>query len=144
LKPDYFIAWSGALIGDSSGNILWVNPFSEEEKMEMNDLRKKIVPIYYKNLVLQYMCSSEEINYLPKSTYHEIYGDKVYISKSTNAKTSAIVRLLQHIKWKGDVVAFGDRHYDMEFLKYFDGTFIQYPITNKLQIKQKEIVEENG
>lgn len=110
----------------------------------MSAFQKKLNPISYKEFVLQYECTAEEINSSSLSTYHEIYGNKVYISKTTNTKAAAIVHLLKLIKWNGDVTAFGDKQYDMEFLKYFDGTFIQSPIGATLQITQKEIIEAHG
>jgi hydroxymethylpyrimidine pyrophosphatase-like HAD family hydrolase len=63
----------------------------------------------------------------------EIYQGMAFINDWQASKLQAVLRLLRHIDWHGQVRAFGDGPYDNELLTYFDGTLITPSPANKFQ-----------
>lgn len=124
LTANWIIAYSGAVVSDGEGNILFTTP------MDVSNIAyiKHIVPeakktIISGNVVQMYMPA----NLLPPvfDLHVEIYKGIAFVSSWHASKFRAIHKLLNYIEWDGTITAFGDSKYDKEFITYFGGKFIQ-------------------
>lgn len=124
LELDWIISYSGAVITDGKGNILFINSLSEEEIKKIIDLVPAYQKIIVNGQVIQISTSSKINNSIPGLNI-EIYQGISFISNWQSSKLRAICKLLDHINWKGNIKALGDGKYDLEYLRYFDGHLVQ-------------------
>lgn len=132
LQVDWIISYSGAITTDGKGNILFINPLSEEEIEEITNLVSDYKKIIVDDQVVQIVTPSI-VNKFITGIRAETYQKKSFFSNWESSKLKAICKLLDYINWKGNVMALGDGKYDMEYLRYFDGYLIQ----NKKETKEK-------
>lgn len=123
LKVDWIIGYSGAVVAEGNGKVLWFNRLSESDISQLGNLVQQGRSIKFKNELLQVAIPVE---LLPSVTGFsiEIYQGTAFVANWEASKLRAIHRLLNHINWSGSVKAFGDGIYDREFLTYFDGELI--------------------
>ncbi|MDF2966077.1 MAG: hypothetical protein K0Q51_1465 [Rickettsiaceae bacterium] len=158
LEVDWIIGYSGAVICDGSGKVIWSNPLNMEDVEKLKYLSSNLNLIKLGNEVLQVSVNKAtfETNFL--SNYREInplehnydnlstilglrsesYQDTTYIAKWKSSKLQAIIRLLRYLNWSGQVMTFGDGPYDIEFIRYFDGVLIT---NNKSDHRHKKEIE---
>lgn len=122
ISVDWYIAYGGAVIADSSGLVLWDEPLSFEGSLdfELEKLTKHYSPT---GKLIQVSADSSMI---PKRLGHrvEIYQDKAFLSSWKASKLHALHKLLKWIRWQGQVKVFGDGPYDQEIIHFFDGKLI--------------------
>lgn len=125
LKVDWIIAYSGAIVTDGEGNIIWSVPLKLDDETMFEIFTQDAKKLESNNKHLQISISD---NLLPHASIlhkhklrHEIYENKAYIADIEASKIHAIHKLLKHINWSGQVKVFGNGRYDMEMIKYFDG-----------------------
>lgn len=139
LEVDWIISYSGAVITDGKGNLLFINSLSKEEikkiickitEVKNNTTDESILQnslLYNKividNKVIQISTTSKINTFFPEFNI-ETYQRKNFISKWESSKLRAICKLLDYINWQGNVIALGDGKYDLEYLKYFDGCLV--------------------
>ncbi len=124
LEVDWIISYSGAVITDGKGNILFINPLLQEEIEKIMDVVPEYEKIIINDQVIQISTSLIINNPFPEMNI-ETYQNKKFISNWQSSKLRAICRLLDHINWKGNIQALGDGKYDLEYLRYFDGHLVQ-------------------
>jgi hydroxymethylpyrimidine pyrophosphatase-like HAD family hydrolase len=137
LEVDWIISYSGAVITDGKGNILFINPLLKEEIETIMDIVSEYEKIIVNDQVIQ-ISTSSIINDLIPGMNIETYQDKIFISNWQSSKLRAICRLLDHINWKGNIQALGDGKYDLEYLRYFDGHLVQ----NETDIHSSKQIQE--
>lgn len=125
LKVDWIIAYSGAIVTDGDGNIIWSVPLKLDDKRMYEIFTQDAKKLEADNKHLQISISDDllpncAILHKHKLRY-EIYENKAYIADIEASKLHAIHKLLKHIDWSGKVKVFGNGRYDMEMIKYFDG-----------------------
>lgn len=123
LRADWLISYSGGLISDGLGRIVKANYLNETVLNDLAQLYPNARKVKHKGRAIQI--------HLPKHTIvenqqvcQEVYGDGRYIMGLNSTKLSAIVWLLGHIRWSGQVRALGDGPYDYTWLQFFDGVYI--------------------
>jgi len=123
LEVDWIIGYSGAMVTDGKGKLLWFNPLNINDIDRLKDLVPQFKVIKFEEEIIQIALPIES---LPNITglNIETYQNTAFISNWEASKFRAIHRLLRHINWTGSVKAFGDGLYDKEFLTYFDGELI--------------------
>jgi glycosyltransferase involved in cell wall biosynthesis len=128
ISVNWIVSYSGALISDSLGNILHIEPLEPKDLKKLDKISKKFQRVILKNKVIILYISLNEVDIetIPKCFNVEIYDNIVYISSRKASKLYAAVRLLKHIDWDGNIKSYGDSKYDEEIIQYFDG----YLITN--------------
>lgn len=128
LEVDWIIAYSGAIVTDGEGNIIWSIPINVDDKISQEVFTRDAKKLEADNEHLQISISDHLMPHhsiLNKHNLrHEIYDNKAYIANIEASKLHAIHRLLKHINWSGQVKVFGNGRYDMEMIKYFDGVKI--------------------
>lgn len=124
LEVDWIISYSGAVITDGKGDILFVNSLSEEEIEKIMNIVSEYERIIVNNQVIQ-ISTSSMINKSIPGLNIETYKGKSFISNWQSSKLRALCKLLDHINWKGNIKALGDGKYDLEYLRYFDGHLVQ-------------------
>lgn len=124
LKVNWIIAYSGAVIADHKGNILFTTPIDVRDIKKIESIVPQANQLIIDGQVIQL---SMPENLLPNifDLHVETYQGTAFISSWQSSKLRAIHKLLSHINWSGTVVAFGDSKYDKEFLNFFDGKLIQ-------------------
>ncbi|WP_341757690.1 glycosyltransferase [Candidatus Tisiphia endosymbiont of Ditula angustiorana] len=124
LKVDWIIAYSGAVIADGEGNILFITPIDLKDIKKLQSLVPEARKITVSKQVVQ---MSMPISLLLDifDLHVEIYQEIAFVANWQSSKLRAIHRLLNHISWSGTVEAFGDSEYDKEFLTYFGGKFVK-------------------
>lgn len=137
LKVDWIISYSGAVITDARGNILFINPLLKEEIKTIINLVSEYEQIIVNDQVIQ-IATSSMINGLISGMNIEIYQDKKFISNWQSTKLNAICRLLDHINWQGNIQALGDGKYDLQYLSYFDGHLVE----NNTDISTSQQIEK--
>jgi glycosyltransferase involved in cell wall biosynthesis len=131
LKVDWIVAYSGAIVTDGTGKLLWYTPLSGSLELEKKFPQAKKIEHYGE--LLQIETPVETITTI-LGLRLEIYQNSAYISQWGASKFRAVHRLLRHINWFGRVRAFGDGPYDEELLTYFDGVLItDFSADNKRQ-----------
>lgn len=137
LQVDWIVSYSGALVTDGGGKILFITPLEPKDLKELNDLLPNPTPIFFDNQIIQVkaasnVCKAKLLNY-----NIEQYVDGVYITSKAASKIHATIKLLNHINWDGQVIAYGDKPSDEDMINYFDGKKITpYPTSLK---ERKEI-----
>ena len=124
LEVDWIISYSGAVITDGSGNILFINPLTQEEIKRVTD----IVPECEKIIVNEQMIQISTLSKICEDIFGlniETYQGKKFVANWQSSKLRAICKLLDHINWQGEIKTLGDGKYDLEYLTYFDGHLIQ-------------------
>lgn len=132
LKVDWIIGYSGAMVTDGEGKLLWITPLNLAEVDRLETLVPEAKRIEIAEEVLQIAIPIESLSNIFGLSV-EIYQNTAFIANWEASKFRAIHRLLSHINWSGNVKAFGDGIYDKEFLTYFDGKLITAP--SKYNIK---------
>ena len=123
LKVDWIIGYSGAVVTDGNGKLLWINPLNSLEISQLKHLINFSQIIKFKDQIIQLALPLNLLSTLSGFSI-EVYQNTAYISNRDSSKLKAIHRLLRYISWSGNVKAFGDGMYDNEFLTYFDGELI--------------------
>ena len=142
LEPDYIIAWSGAVIADKVGEILWVNGIDEENMHEVGiKLPPDIIPVSFSNRVIQYVVNGNINEKFPFKFRTENYQDKTFISAWDSTKLIAIQKLLDLIGWEGRVVCYGDSKYDQEYLRFYDGFLVTGKNNDNIKLRTIEEIE---
>jgi glycosyltransferase involved in cell wall biosynthesis len=123
LKADWIIGYSGSIVTNGTGEIIWQTPIDKKQLINLESLIPQAKRIEFDGQVLQLTAPAES---LPKlfGVRIEVYQDIDFISHWEASKLRAIHRLIDYISWSGQVQAFGDGPYDLEFLTYFDGKII--------------------
>ena len=125
LKVDWIIAYSGAIVTDGDGNIIWSVPLKLDDKIMYEIFTQDAKKLEADNKHLQISISDDLLPHCAILHKHklryEIYENKAYIADIEASKLHAIHKLLKHIDWSGKVKVFGNGRYDMEMIKYFDG-----------------------
>jgi len=126
ISVNWIVSYSGALISDSLGNILHIEPLELKDLKKLDRISKKFQRVIFKNkVILLYIPLNEiDIETLPKYLNIELYDNIVYISSRKASKLYAAIRLLKHLNWDGNVKSYGNSIYDEEIIKYFDGYLI--------------------
>ncbi len=137
LEVDWIVAFSGAVVTNGSGEILWSRAMSKKQI----DTIKSLVPegefIQKNNETLQISMAVKSLRNFPNLRV-EVYQDTAFVFHWEASKFRAVHRLLRYLDWSGQVLAFGDGPYDNELLNYFDGIkIIDTPDKNSNQ--QREI-----
>ncbi|HET6991940.1 MAG TPA: hypothetical protein VFJ43_11480, partial [Bacteroidia bacterium] len=68
------------------------------------------------------------------------YQENAFIGKAGNTKLFSIQKLIHLIGWKGRVNAFGDHKYDLEYLRFYDGTLITNNSDKQSFLKRSPII----
>lgn len=135
LEVDWIIGYSGAMVTNGKGDLLWRFPLSLKDVTLLEKLVPQAKRIEHEGEVLQMaipMGMAPDILGLRRERYQETE----FVVRWESSKFKAIHQLLSHINWSGQVYAFGDGAYDAEFLTYFDGTIIS-PISGNVRNKQE-------
>lgn len=124
LKVDWLIGFSGAVVANGAGNILWQTPLTERDLASLQ--APQFQPIFSADRVVQVACPVRECAkaQLP-GIRKEVYQDTAYFSNWHASKLRAVQKLLCFINWQGRVQVFGDGPYDRELVRYFDGVLNQ-------------------
>lgn len=137
LKVDWIISYSGSMVADGCGNLLWLTPLDIEDVTQIEALVPQAARVEFESTVLQIAVPLE----LSSGTFGfriEIYQETAFIAHWEASKLRAVHRLLRHINWSGCVHVFGDGLYDRELLTYFDGTLITDSPYDAHQEKENE------
>ena len=144
LCVNYIIAYSGSIITDSNGNILLT------QGIENHCVARDTIPgiphlnkIIFNGQLIQYLSDAEIIDKLPATFRKEIYQGKTYIYPWNRTKLRAIQKLLDLIDWQGKVICFGDSHYDLEYLYFYDGHLTSNKNIDQSFLNQCEIIPFN-
>jgi hydroxymethylpyrimidine pyrophosphatase-like HAD family hydrolase len=124
IEPDYFIGWGGAVITDLKGEVIWIRDLSESESKLLEVEDQTAQPRSFCEKVIQYSSCVEPTKTLKVQFSIQEFQSKFYFNSKSATKLLATIKLLDIIDWKGLVEAFGDGQYDLEYLKYFDGTLV--------------------
>lgn len=124
LKPDWIIAYSGAVIADGQGTILSITPIDWENIKKIEAMVAETKQIMIAGKVVQLSMPASLLSNIFDLNV-EIYQETAFISNWQSSKLRAIHKLLTHINWSGTVAAFGDSKYDKEFVNFFDGQIVQ-------------------
>lgn len=140
LEVDWIIGCSGAIVTNGQGILLWFVPLEFEKIIHLENLLDTTTRVEAEGNILQI---ASPIKLLPAilGLRMEIYQNMAFIASWKASKLHAIHRLLDHINWSGQVHAFGDGLYDIEFLTYFDGITITPTPCNNRQKKEIENVQ---
>lgn len=142
LEVDWIIGCSGSIITDGHGKLLSYTPIDLNDVIKLETLIPQTKRIEFEGAVLQIVAPTELLpNILGLRV--EIYQGSAFIANWSASKLKAIHWLLDHINWSGQVQAFGDGPYDIEFLTYFDGVLINSPNYTNSQITLKKHEVEN-
>lgn len=135
LEVDWIISFSGAMISDGKGRPLWLNPLQAPDVAYLENKLLGLKRYEFEGEVLQLESSSQcwegELGFRT-----QVYQGQTFISDWQTSKLRATHKLLQHIKWAGQVHAFGDGPYDEELLNYYDGILITPSPKNPSQQKE--------
>jgi len=127
-QVDWIIAYSGAVVTDGKGRMIWMDALTEKELEYLTHIFPIHEKIEVNHQVIQLVVSQKLLEKIKMHTWmfhKEVYKEKVFISSWQTGKLRAICQLLQYINWCGTVQAFGDGQYDKPFLTYFDGRLLQ-------------------
>jgi hypothetical protein len=128
LKVNWIISYSGAVISDGEGNILFITPIDLEDVRRLEAMVPEAKRVIIEDKIVQMSMSAHLVPDIFDLNV-EIYQGTAFVASWHSSKLRAINKLLNHINWSGTVEAFGDSKYDQEFLTYFDGTLVK--INNK-------------
>lgn len=123
LTVDWIISYSGALVTDGNGKLLWLTPINSEEISNLQQLVTNTKFIEFENNVLQISTPAESLPDI-LGVRIEIYQGMAFIINWRASKLRAVCKLLRYINWSGRVRVFGDGKYDNEIITFFDGTLI--------------------
>ncbi|WP_425364567.1 glycosyltransferase [Candidatus Tisiphia endosymbiont of Mystacides longicornis] len=128
LKVNWIISYSGAVISDGEGNILFITPINLEDVRRLEAMVPEAKRVIIEDKIVQ---MSMSVHLVPDifDLNVEIYQETAFVASWHSSKLRAINKLLNYINWSGKVEAFGDSKYDQEFLTYFDGKLVK--INNK-------------
>lgn len=116
IVPHWIIGYSGCVIADGKGESLMTFPLKQEELLRLRKFSDQVVS--YEEEILQLVTQKIE----PLLGFRvESYQETHYIFSWETSKLKAIHWLLCYLEWEGQVAAFGDGRYDIEFLTYFHG-----------------------
>lgn len=122
LKVDWIIALSGSVIADGGGKILWTCPLNLEDIVRLKHLLPQGQVVEVEGKVHQIAVHARQrLDFFDFRT--EIYQGMAFIAHWNASKLQAILWLVNHIDWQGQVCPFGDGPYDAEFLTYFGKAF---------------------
>lgn len=125
VRADWLIGLSGSETEDWSGGRRFSHPLGEGELMDILATNPGAQPVCSAGKVHQVRLSSEP---LPSIGHRvEKFGEHWYLGSRSRSKLRAIVDLLGHMNWDGQVQAQGDSPPDFEFLSYFDGELVSSP-----------------
>jgi glycosyltransferase involved in cell wall biosynthesis len=141
LKVDWIISYSGALVTDGSGKILWNTPLDLSHIEHLEKSYTQNTRFIYQGTTLQIAIPAKLINEPSLGLRYEIYQDTAYFTHWEASKFRAAYKLLFHINWFGQVCAFGDGPYDQELLTYFDGVLITSTKSNNRHKEEIEYVK---
>ena len=137
LKVDWIMGCSGAVVTDGNGKLLWIVPLDLNEDLEHNLFIPESKQIKFEDQLVQIALPTHLL--LPKFSLDtnglrvETYQDLAFIANWQASKLHAVHRLLNYINWAGQVKVFGDGKYDMELIRYFDGTHVTSLADNNIQ-----------
>jgi glycosyltransferase involved in cell wall biosynthesis len=123
LNVDWIISYSGAVVANGKGELLWVTHLDEKDITALEMLVPEVRRIKIDGQTLQLTAPAK----LFTKTFGlrtEVYQGIAFISHWEASKLRAVHRLLNYIDWSGQVQVFGDGIYDSELITYFDGDFI--------------------
>ena len=135
LKADWLISYSGGVVADGTGKVLWTIPLTDTVVNQITAQDPSCTKITFAGQVLQVVLpptaavSITEVN-------KEKYEAQQYLLNVQATKLRAIVRLLQTIDWEGTIDAFGDGPNDEEWLSYFDGRYVTTDLVTNQLIKK--------
>lgn len=124
IKVDWLIGYSGSVVADGNGKVIWSVPIKHDY---VNELEANFSQTYRITMGEEILQLSMPAYLKPKfcNLRTEIYQDEAFVFAWQASKLHAIHRLLSHIDYSGRVKVFGDGRYDTEMLTYFDGTLVK-------------------
>lgn len=125
LNVDWIIAYSGAVIANGKGTILFITPIDSADVKKIEAMVPETKQIMIAGKVVQLSMPASLLPHIFDLNV-EIYQETAFISSWQASKLRAIHKLLSHINWSGTVVAFGDSKYDKEFVNFFGGKLVQF------------------
>ncbi len=135
ISADFIVGWSGAVVADGHGRVLWQLGLSAEHThhLESNLPDGRRLP-----------CDAPPLQFAIDGAVDpgrldlraELYQGITFVADWHSSKLRAVHRLLRHIHWPGRVRAFGDGPYDLELLTYFDGVHLCPPSTASTTLRQ--------
>ena len=132
---DYYVAWSGGVVADSDGHVLWREPLTDAERERLLQSHPDARPLQEDGATMQFTLPCGE-SVMPTRARTETYANTTYALPWRASKLQAVVRLLQSIDWRGRVRAFGDGRYDDELLTYFDGVRVRAAVNDVRQAEE--------
>ena len=123
LNVDWIIAYSGAVIADGKGTVLFITPIDSADIKKIEAIVPETKQIMVAGKVIQLSMPASLLPHIFDLNV-EIYQETAFISSWQASKLRAIHKLLSHINWSGTVVAFGDSKYDKEFVNFFGGKLV--------------------
>lgn len=124
LLVDWIVGFSGAVVADGRGRTLWSAPLDRRDIAELEHQFPTTRHVRSGEEVLQLAAPADSIRPSPRFRV-ETYQGTAFIGRWEGSKLRAVHRLLNHVEWRGRVLAFGDGPYDAELLNFFDGTLIR-------------------
>ncbi|MFW9872777.1 MAG: glycosyltransferase [Candidatus Thorarchaeota archaeon] len=137
LKVDWIIGYSGAVVTNGFGELLWYINLNLEDVFKLEKLITKSRRVEFKDKILQIKAPIELLSNIFGFRI-ETYQNTSFIANWKASKLHAVYNLLNYINWNGQVFVFGDGPYDDELLTYFDGIRITSEPSGHRQ--KKEIV----
>lgn len=132
LKADWLISYSGGVVADGTGKVLWTVPLTDTVVNQITSQYPSCTKITFAGKVLQLVLPQTSAVSIIDVT-REIYEKQQYLLNVQASKLGAIVWLLQTIDWEGAIDAWGDGPNDAAWLAYFDGLYVTTNmITNQL------------
>jgi glycosyltransferase involved in cell wall biosynthesis/hydroxymethylpyrimidine pyrophosphatase-like HAD family hydrolase len=144
IESNYLIGWGGAVIANGNGDTIWTNGFSDTEIKALKDEDETVRPLLYNGFVVQYSSNVPPTKTLKAQFSVQEFKSTFFYNPKYSTKLLAIIKLLEVTSWKGQVDAFGDGQYDLEYLKYFDGTLISLCSGNDYCLKSARIMKSYG
>ena len=139
IDADYLISWSGAMLTNRTGQVLWSMPFSTAEIAEIQACFPVAEKVFEGREVMQFVLRDQVVS-APLGFRVEIYEGASYIRPWRVSKLHSVLRLLRHLNWSGRVSTFGDNQYDLELLNYFSGIRIcREPSTTSILRESREV-----
>lgn len=123
IKVDWIIGFSGGVIADSKGKVLFMTPLDSKVVSELENILPELKRIEVNGKVIQLSVPAEKLIINPLGIRIEIYQDIKYLLDWKSSKLHAAQKLLKYINWNGAVVTFGDGIYDEELITFFDGIY---------------------
>ncbi|MEW9810151.1 MAG: glycosyltransferase (plasmid) [Candidatus Symbiodolus clandestinus] len=124
LDVEWIVSYSGAVVTNGKGVLLWRFPLHSKEVALLTTLIPQARCIEQEGEILQISMPTEMTPQI-LGLRIEKYQDTTFIISWEASKLKAIHKLLCYINWSGQVCVFGDGPYDAELLTYFDGTLIK-------------------